>query len=161
METIEQLIGHHALFRDLDPEFTHLIAGCAKNVQFPDNRFLFREGNEADCFYLVRDGVVSLEAASPKAGNLVIQTVHAGEVVGWSWLFPPFRWHFDARIVEPVRATRFDGKCLRKKCDENPRLGYELMKRFSGMLLARLQSTRLQLIEAYEAVRETRGTNRP
>ena len=154
METVESLIGHHPLFKGLEAEQIHLMAGCAKNVVYPPQTFLFREGQNADEFYLIREGGLSLEVASPKFGGIVIQTVHAGEILGWSWLFPPYRWHFDARTLEQVRATSLNGKCLREKCEKDPKLGFALMKRFAGVLVDRLQSTRLQLIEAYEGVRE-------
>ncbi len=154
METVESLIGHHALFKDLEADQIRLMAGCAKNVTFPPQGFLFREGQSADDFYLIRSGSLSLEVASPKFGGIVIQTVHAGEILGWSWLFPPYRWHFDAKALEQVRATSLNGKCLREKCEKDPRLGFALMKRFAGVLMSRLQSTRLQLIDAYEAVKE-------
>jgi hypothetical protein len=70
--------------------------------------------------------------------------------MGWSWLFPPYTAHFDARAVEPIRATVLDGACLRRKCEADPALGYEIMKRFSGILIERLQSTRRQLVDAFE-----------
>jgi CRP-like cAMP-binding protein len=82
-------------------------------------------------------------------GALTVETVDAGDVVGWSWLFRPFRWHFDARALDPVRAIALDGACLRGKCDQDHTLGYELLNRFSPVLLERLQATQLQLIDVY------------
>ncbi len=79
----------------------------------------------------------------------MIETIEAGEVIGWSWLFPPYRWHFDARALAPVRATRFDGACLRGKCEADPALGYDLMSRFAQVLIERLQWTRLRLLDVY------------
>ena len=106
---------------------------------------LFREGEPADVFYVVRRGRVALELYVPARGPMTVETVEAGEVVGWSWLFPPYRWHFDARAVAPVRAIAVDGACLRGKCEDDPALGYELMQRFSAVLLDRLNATRLRL----------------
>jgi CRP/FNR family transcriptional regulator, cyclic AMP receptor protein len=79
----------------------------------------------------------------------VIETIDAGEVVGWSWLFAPYRWHFDARAGSLVRATSFDGVCLRAKCESDPKLGYELMSRFAQVMIRRLQWTRLRLLDVY------------
>ena len=79
----------------------------------------------------------------------MIETIEAGEVVGWSWLFPPYRWHFDARALTPIRATAFDGACLRGKCDDDPALGYDLMSRFAQVMIERLQWTRLRLLDVY------------
>jgi hypothetical protein len=92
---------------------------------------------------------VQLEIFAPGRGAVTIQTVDEGDVVGWSWLFPPFRWHFDARALDSVRAVAFDGACLRDKCDDDHSLGYELLRRFSPVMLARLQATRLQLLDVY------------
>jgi CRP/FNR family transcriptional regulator, cyclic AMP receptor protein len=80
---------------------------------------------------------------------VTIETVEAGDVVGWSWLFPPYRWHFDARALSTVRATVFDGACLRDKCRADPELGFELMSRFAQVMLERLQWTRLRLLDGY------------
>jgi CRP-like cAMP-binding protein len=150
IESLEQLLKHHPFFSGLPDPFLKIVAGCGKNAQFAKDTMVFREGDPADCFYLIRDGHVALEIHSPKGGTIVIQSVPAGQVLGWSWMFPPYRWHFDARATEPVRATRLDAKCLRDKCEADPKLGFDMMRRFNGILLQRLQSTRLQLIDAYE-----------
>ena len=110
---------------------------------------LFREGEPADTFYVVRGGTVALETFAPARGGMTIETIDAGEVIGWSWLFAPYRWHFDARALSPVRATAFDGECLRGKCEQDPALGYDLMKRFAQVLIERLQWTRLRLLDVY------------
>jgi hypothetical protein len=80
---------------------------------------------------------------------MMITTLGAGELVGWSWLFPPYRWHFDARATELTRTIAFDGACLRDKCEQDHDLGYELMRRFASLMLDRLQATRLQLLDVY------------
>ena len=148
-QSLEQLLADVSLFEDLDDDERALIAGCGRNVHFAEGEYIFREGEAADSFLLVRHGSVALEAFVPTRGPVVIETLEAGEVLGWSWLFPPYRWHFDARVVEPVRATAFDGVCLRGKCDDDPRLGYRLMGRFARVLIERLQSTRLRLLDVY------------
>jgi CRP-like cAMP-binding protein len=126
-----------------------LLAGCAGNVHFSAGDNLFREGDEADTFYILRQGSVALEMFVPARGPVLIETIDAGEVVGWSWLFAPYRWHFDARALTAVRATGFDGACLRKKCGDDPALGYDLMGRFAQVLIERLQWTRLRLLDVY------------
>ena len=98
---------------------------------------------------MVRRGRVALELFVPARGPITIETVDEGEAVGWSWLFPPYTWHFDARAVTPIRGVAVDGVCLRGKCDEDPALGYELMRRFSAVLLDRLNATRIQLADLY------------
>jgi CRP-like cAMP-binding protein len=92
---------------------------------------------------------VAIEVAAPGSRPITVETVGAGEVVGFSWLFEPYVWQFDARAVEPVTAIALDGVCLRGKCEEDPRLGYELMRRFAAVMTERLQATRLQLLDVY------------
>ena len=149
MEAIDTLLRASPVFEGLAPEALGLIAGCAPNVPFDQGAVLFREGDPADTFFLIPHGTVALEMFVPARGAAVIGTIEAGEVVGWSWLFPPYRWHFDARALAPLRATTFDGACLRGKCDEDSALGYELMSRFAQVLIERLQWTRLRLLDVY------------
>jgi CRP-like cAMP-binding protein len=146
--TLEPLLRRHEFFAGMDPEFMALIAGCAKNVVFPDGGFLFREGTAAQKFFLVSDGAVALEIAAP--GRVVtVQTVGKGEVAGFSWLLSPHRWQFDGRAVGRVRAIEMDGGCLRAKCESDPRLGFDLMQRFARLAMRRLQATRLQIMDVY------------
>jgi CRP-like cAMP-binding protein len=146
---VEELLRDAPCFDGLRPESAELIAGCASNVHFDAGALIFREGEQADAFYLLRHGSVALETHSPARGPVVIETIEAGDVLGWSWLFPPYRWHFDARARTAVRATAFDGECLRGKCAADPVLGYELVSRFAQTLIQRLQWTRLRLLDVY------------
>ncbi len=147
--TLEPILREHPFFAGLPDTGLTLITGCAKNVRFEAGAALAREGDPAEHFYLIREGRVSLELPAPHGGTVKIQTIDAGEVVGWSWLMPPYQWQFDISAVTPVRALEMDGTCLRGKCDADPRLGYELMKRFSRVMVERLASTRLQLLDLY------------
>jgi CRP/FNR family cyclic AMP-dependent transcriptional regulator len=149
MQTLEDLIAAAPLFDGLSGAQLGLIAGCGANERFAAGAELFREGGRADRFFLIREGSVALELDAPGRGTLVIETLQAGEVVGWSWLFEPYRWQFDARAREPIRAVAFDGACLRGKCEADHELGYQLMRRFAGSITERLQATRLQLLDVY------------
>jgi CRP-like cAMP-binding protein len=149
MDTIETLLTDVPLFQGMGQAELELIAGCARNVRFAEGEVLFREGDEADVFYVVRHGSIAIELYSAPHGGMTIETITPGEVIGWSWLFPPYRWHFDARALSQVRATAFDGACLRGKCEEDPLLGYDLMSRFAQVMLERLQWTRLRLLDVY------------
>lgn len=149
MESLERLLAEHAFFKGLDEAYVELLAGCATNVRLDAGGFAFREGEPADYFYLIREGKVALEIAAPGRGPIVIQTLGRDEIAGWGWLFEPYRWNADARVLEQVRALRFDGACLRGKCDSDPRLGYEMMKRFASVIHQRLDATRYQLLDVY------------
>ncbi len=146
---LEELIASAPVFAELSAPQLELIAGCGANQHFAAGERLFTEGGPAERFYLIREGSVALEIDAPGRGPLVIETLHAGEVVGWSWLFEPYRWQFDARASAPVATIAFDGSCLRGKCEEDHELGYELMRRFAALLIDRLQATRLQLLDVY------------
>jgi CRP-like cAMP-binding protein len=149
VKRLEDVLAGVPFLAGLGADQLELLAGCARNIHFDNGEMLFREGEPADTFYVVRQGSVSLEIHEPARGGMAIETIEAGEVIGWSWLFPPYRWHFDARALSPVRATAFDGECLRGKSEADPALGYDLMKRFAQVLIERLQWTRLRLLDVY------------
>ncbi|HEY4897315.1 MAG TPA: cyclic nucleotide-binding domain-containing protein [Solirubrobacteraceae bacterium] len=149
MQTLEQLIGASSVFADLASEHLALIAGCAVNEHFAAGERLFREAEPADRFFLIRDGAIALEVDVPGRGALVLETLHRGEVVGWSWLFEPHRWQFAGRAQEATRVVSFDGACLRAKCEADHELGYQLMRRFAASLVDRLQAARLQILDVY------------
>lgn len=146
---LDTVIGRLPFFQGLKEEHIALLAGCARNVRFDEGEFLFRERSQANDFYVLREGRVAIEIASPEAGAHVIQTLQPGAVVGWSWLIPPHVWQFDGKAVTPVVALALDGVCLRGKCEADHDLGYELMKRFATTMVERLAATRLQLLDLY------------
>ena len=146
---IRDLLDAEEFFRGLDADYLDLIAGCGTNTHFDAGTMIFREGEPADTFYVLRSGKVALEIHVPERGALVIETLGPGELLGWSWLFPPYKWHFDARAIDGTSAVALDGACLRGKCDDDPRLGYLLMQRFARVSQERLQATRLQLLDVY------------
>jgi CRP-like cAMP-binding protein len=148
-QTLEPLLAQHPFFQGLSAADIQLLAGCATNVVFKAGEMIGREGDAANQFYLLRQGNVALEVYVPERGQVVLQTIGAGEIVGWSWLIPPYQWRFDVRAVELTRALALDGKCLRGKCEDNPRLGYELLKRVAQVFAERLLATRLQLLDVY------------
>jgi len=151
VQTLEPLLAEHPFLKGLESRYVSLVVGCASNVLFKRDQYLFREGEEASQFYMIREGKVALEIPTERRSRLIIQTIGKGEVLGWSWLIPPYRWHFDARAVEPTRAIALDGKCLRGKSEQDHNLGYELLKRFSDIIVERLDATRVQLLDVYRA----------
>jgi CRP-like cAMP-binding protein len=148
-QPIEHLLADVPLLEGLGDEERALLAGCARNVRFLEGERLFREGDSAETFWVIRHGSVALEAFVPARGPVTIETIDPGEVIGWSWLFAPYRWHFDARALGLVRATVFGAACLREKCESDPAFGYDLMSRFTQVLIERLQWTRLRLLDLY------------
>jgi len=149
MQTLEPLLAQHPFFRDLDPAYRKFIVECAVNVRFQAGEYLCHEGEAANQFYLIRHGRVALQILVPGRGPHTFLTVEAGEVLGWSWLFPPYRWQFDAQAIELTRAIGFDGQCLRTKCEADHDLGYALMQSCARIMTQRLQAARLQLLDLY------------
>lgn len=149
MQTVVDLIHDQPLFRDLDAEYVDLLAGCATNEVFEQGEMLFREGEPAARFWILRRGRVSLSLSAPGRRAIMIDTVGPGEVLGWSGLVPPYRWSFDAEALDLTRAIGFDAACVRAKFDADPRLGYEMLRRFVPLIQDRLRATRLRLLDLY------------
>jgi CRP-like cAMP-binding protein len=147
MQTLAAILAAHPFFQGLDARYMELVTACTVNVRFQADHYLFHEGEQATHFYLLREGKVALETLATPHRPIVIETIEAGEVLGWSWLFPPYRWHFNARAIEPIRALMLDGACLRARGELDHDLGYELVKRMAHILIQRLQATRLQLLD--------------
>ncbi|MCI2397807.1 cyclic nucleotide-binding domain-containing protein [Aliiroseovarius subalbicans] len=149
IDGLEKIVGGHALFAGLGDAFLSTVSGCAKNVRFAAGDYLFHEGDDAAALYLIREGHVGLEIAAAGHGRMTFQSAGPQSVVGLSWLVPPYRWTYDARAVKDVRAIALDATCLRRKCDADPALGYEVMKRFMPTIVERLHNTRLQMLDVY------------
>ena len=149
MESLENILANSPFLHGLPSHHLELITGCASNVRFEAGQYLFHEGEEAETFLILRTGRVAIEIFTPERGALTIQTLEADDILGWSWLVPPYQWRFDAKATEMVRAIALDGKCLRTKCEEDHHLGYELLKRFSHIIEQRLEAMRLQLLDLY------------
>jgi CRP/FNR family transcriptional regulator, cyclic AMP receptor protein len=145
---IAALIKAHPFFKDLDPHQQRLLADCAMEKTFEAGEIIFREGDPANRFYLILEGKVALESYIIGRGRLEIQDIEAGDVLGWSWLLPPYYWQFDARALVETKALFFYATPLRDEAENDHELGYELFKRISQVMLKRLQATRRRLLES-------------
>lgn len=148
MKSIDDLISEHAFFVDMPTEYIQTISSCGRNVHFKGGEYIAREGDSADVFYVIRSGHASIEIRTPKEAR-IIQTLRSGDIAGWNWIFPPYKWAFDLRAIEGLSAITLDGKCLREKCELDTDLGYLLMKKFAIIITERLHATRMQLIDVY------------
>lgn len=148
-EDIAALVASHPLLAGLPGNMADHITGCARNVAMRPGEYLVVEGEAANTLYLLRRGQVSLEVRTAGRPPLVIETLGAGAAVGWSWLFPPYRWQFDACATEPVGAIAVDALCLRSKAEADPVFGYELIKRFASVMLSRLDAAQSRLTDLY------------
>ncbi len=150
-DSIAQYLAQNRTFKTLAPKQIGLLAELASEVTFAPDKFLYREDAEANEFHVLLQGRVSLEIASPNRRPIVVQTLGADQVLGWSWLFAPYRRRFDVRAAEETRALVIDAKRLRAFCEQDKELGYALLKILSSVLADRLRATQFQLLDLYNA----------
>jgi CRP/FNR family cyclic AMP-dependent transcriptional regulator len=146
VKAVESVIAEHPFLRGLKPEHLRLLADSAMRMNYQAGEIIFREGDPANRFYLIERGSVSLEAHRKDEAPVVVQTIGLGDVLGWSWLFPPYYWHFDARATEPTTAIFFYGTRLREQCERDHDFGFEMMKRMTQVAIRRLQATRKEML---------------
>jgi CRP/FNR family cyclic AMP-dependent transcriptional regulator len=144
---LETALAEHPFLRGMKPEHLRVLADNAMRVRHEKGELIFGEGDPANRFYLIESGKVSVEAARRDGAGTPVQMLGAGEVLGWSWLFPPYYWHFDARAVEPTTSLFLYGTRLSEACEKDHDLGYELMKRTAQVVIQRLQAARQQLLQ--------------
>jgi len=143
---IERRLAAHPFLKGMSSHHLELLALCAMPTEFDAGQIIFFEGDPANGFYLIETGTVVLEGRTGEGKSVVIDTVSAGEPLGWSWLFPPYLWHFDSRAREACTAICLSAIMLRQHRDEDPTLGHELFKRTVEVVVRRLQATRSKLI---------------
>jgi len=146
VKPVETVLAEHPFLKGLKPEHLRLLADNAMRIQYQLGELIFREGDPANRFYLIERGQVVLESSRRDESAAVIETIGPGDVLGWSWLFPPYYWHFNARAMEPTTAIFFYGTRLREQCEQDHNLGYEMMKRMTQVIIHRLQTTRKRLL---------------
>ncbi len=149
-ESLATILKNHEFLAGLTTPQLEFLTSCVRNVRYEAGTYLFREGDEADLFLLLRDGRVWLEAQVPGRGAVMLETLRKDDVLGLSWMYPPYRWYLDARAADTVRAFAFDAKCLRAKMEEDHDLGYEIAKRLLHHLYGRLERVRLQRLDLYK-----------
>ena len=144
--TMRTRVSLHPFLAGLDAKALSHLADCAIAAEFKPGQIILREGEQANRFYLIESGKVELEAQTPDGGHVVIDTIGAGELLGWSWMFSPYVWRFTARASEPTRVIFFYGEILRGYCERDHTLGYELFKRMAPTMVKRMQKARETLI---------------
>jgi len=148
---LEAAVAAHPFVLGLSEHHIRLLADCAMQTRFAQGHIIFRQGETANRFYLIEQGNVALDSSANNDEPVTIDEIGAGDLLGWSWLFPPYVWHFSARAVEPTSAIFFYGTVLREYCERDQALGFELFKRMSEVMMRRLQSARARLLAAYAA----------
>ncbi|MDB1087307.1 cyclic nucleotide-binding domain-containing protein [Streptomyces sp. ACA25] len=138
-----------SLLGELPPEGRERLMATARDVSFPAGTRIFEEGHRADRFWIIRTGSVTLDLHVPGRRAAAVETLGPGDLLGWSWLFPPFSWHLGAEALSPVRAVEFDARVVRELCDTDPVLGRAVARRVAEIVAHRLQSARTRLLDLY------------
>lgn len=149
MQTLEPILTEAPFFEGMSADHLALLTGCASNVRYDTDEYPGRAGDPADRFWVIREGRVALEIHAPGRGAITIGTLGEGDVVGFSWLLPPYQLRFDIHALTPTRAIMFDGRCLRGKCASDPAFGHALLSRVSSLMAQRLEAMSLQLLDVY------------
>lgn len=149
MTSASDLLAAHAFLAGMSEEHLVRLSYWSRRSVFHAGTRVFNEGTRADRFWLIREGEVRLDTRLPGSGEVIVETVRAGTVLGWSWMFPPYRWRFGATAIGPVLAMEFDASGVRRLCDSDPELGYDLTRRFMAVVIDRLQATRVRLLDAH------------
>ena len=155
-EATAAALAVHPFLHGMPGDQLAVLAQAARDVKLPTRHRLFEDGGHASRFWLIQSGCVALDLNIPGQGRTRIETLGIGELLGWSWLFPPFRWAFGAVAIGPVEAFEFDGRAVRAYCAADPALGYELTQRLARVIARRLQATRIRLISVSAQLTDVR-----
>ncbi|MGN9762618.1 cyclic nucleotide-binding domain-containing protein [Streptomyces sp. SD31] len=137
------------LLAALPPPQRERLMSLAREVSFPEDTRIFEAGGTADRFWVIRSGAVSLDQRVTSIQRVTVASLGAGDLLGWSWLFPPYQWDFGAEAFSPVRAHEFEAPAVLRLCEEDPRLGMSLVRHVAEILAHRLEMTRGRLMEQY------------
>ena len=148
-QAIEDYLSAHAFFSGMDNSFVRFLSESATELQITNGGVLFQYGKPADKFYLVRKGQVSIQVPAIMGPTLDIQTLGEDQILGWSWLIPPYRWNFQARALEDSDLLEFDGSAILTRCEEDPKFGYDVFKRFATLMSERLDAARQKMMDEW------------
>jgi CRP-like cAMP-binding protein len=151
VHSFKEILAEHPVFRNFDDAALDLLAGCARNEHFKPGALVYSEGEPADRLFVLRHGDVAIDISTSEREPIIVETRHAGDVLGWSWMVPPFLHTSNAHAQTDVRAISLDATCMRGKCDENPELGYHLFKYLLPHMAKRIRLLRMQLLDLYGA----------
>ncbi len=148
-ESVEHLLSEHRFFSGMKPDFIAFLARHAKERHIEQDEILFRHDDPAHHFYLIRKGRISLEIPAITGPTLDVQHLGEGQILGWSWLIPPYAWNFNARAEAPSEVIEFNGQAVLDRCDKDVDFGYALLKRFSSLMSERLDAARRKMMDQW------------
>lgn len=150
-QSLDDILTRHPFLVGMAPDQLTVLAGCASERHYVEAEYVTREGQPAAELFLIQQGQVTVETRVGKRGNLRLETLSAGDVLGWSWLMEPYKWLFDSRALTPVEVVVLNAMCLREHCRADHELGYQLLLRIARVIEHRLQATRLQLLDVHQS----------
>jgi CRP/FNR family transcriptional regulator, cyclic AMP receptor protein len=144
-----EYLSRHEFFSGLGADALDFLSGCSSTFAIKKGQVLFLQGEMADTFYVVRTGRIAITIPSIMGPSLEIQALGKGQVLGWSWLISPYKWNFQAVSEEDSELLMFDGKTILARCEQDPRFGYELMKKFAALMSKRLDAARQKMMDEW------------
>ena len=147
---IKEYLSNHAFFSGLDDSYVQFLADSVTKLKVKKGDVLFQQGKQADKFFLLRNGQISIQVPAIMGPSLEIQLLSQDQLLGWSWLIPPYRWNFLAKVTEDSEILEFDGSAILARCEEDPKFGYELLKRFAALMSERLDAARQKLMDQWD-----------
>ena len=150
MTTLEKIISEHLFFKGLKNEHISSLVKCASFSVFDKDKYIFSAQEEAKYFYLILEGSVSLQIFSHERGTVRLEAIEEGQFLGWSWLFPPYKWQFDAKTLEHTRVIIFDAQALKIVMAQDWELGFKIHKLFTQLIIQRLQTLRYKFLDVLE-----------
>jgi len=155
-QSLDVILTNHPFLKGMTSDQLAVLAGCASERRYLEAEYVTREGQPAAELFLIEHGQVAVETRVGERGSLRLETLHAGDVLGWSWLIEPHRWLFDSRALTPVQVVVLDGRCLLEHSRADHELGYQLLLRLARVIEHRLQATRLQLLDVHQPEKDLR-----
>ncbi len=148
-QSITEYLLTHDFFSELNKDFLTLLCESVNTLDIKKGQVLFRQGERADKFYIIRNGRISVQIPAIMGPTLEIQALSTDQILGWSWLISPYQWHFQAKAEEDSELLEFDGIILLEQCEKEPKFGYELLKRFAALMSERLDASRQKMMDEW------------
>ena len=148
-QSITEYLSTHEFFSELSVDFMKLLCESVSTLEIKKGDVLFRQGERADKFYIVRNGRIEVQIPAIMGPTLEVQTLGTDQILGWSWLISPYQWHFQAKAEEDSKLLEFDGTAILARCEQEPKFGYELLKRFAALMSERLDVSRQKMMDEW------------
>jgi len=148
-QSTTEYLSAHEFFSEFSDDVLKFLCECSSTREIKKGQILFRQGENADKFFVVRNGCVSIQMPAIMGPTLEIQTLGKDQVLGWSWLISPYQWNFQTKAEEDSELLQFDGTAILARCEQEPKFGYELLKKFAGLMSVRLNAARQKMMDEW------------